>query len=75
MKNKAKYFFYTKLVIINALIFLFGFGLYHLMNKAISMSDNVMLSVLVPLGLATIGLITLEISLIFKYLGKDKQND
>lgn len=75
MSKHEKYFFYTKLVIINVLIFVFGFGLYHLAVQAINNNNDTMLGIIAgTLGTPTIGLISLEINLIFKHLRKGNNN-
>lgn len=80
MEKATHYFFYGKLTILNGVIILFGFGFYHLLNKAIELQNVALVGELVPLGALIIGLGTLEINQIFKHLKwmklhKQKEND
>lgn len=62
-------FFLLKLLIMNALIFVCIFYLKVLVQEAIKAHDDVMLGIIVSgLGTPSIGLISLEIHLIFKHL-------
>lgn len=61
-------FFYGKLTILNGVIILFGFGFYHLLNKAIELQNVALVGELIPLGALIIGLGTLEINQIFKHM-------
>lgn len=59
-----------KLFIINGSIFAFGFGVYHLTLVALEDQNPALLGAIIPLGLAVIALITLEINSIYKFAMK-----
>lgn len=68
MSKYSKSFFYIKLLILNGVIILFGFGFYNLLGKAIDSQNVAIVGELVPLGVTLLGLGTLEITQIFKYM-------
>lgn len=78
MKQEQRITIYLiiKLFIINVLIGAFGYGVYGLIEDAIHSGHSAgMIAALVPLAMGVIGLMTLEINWIFKWLESKKKKE